>query len=222
MSIFDLFRKSPFMALGEMMKETIECTDRVPALYEAFISGDEKNRDRIAKEISDHEYKTDMIKIKIRQSLPSSIFMPVARGDILQIITSMDAIADTAEDLGILMTFKNIIVPDNMKEELRKFAKVIVNVVNLAKETIYELDTLKEANFGGPESKTVSDLLDKINETEHEADKFQYSLTKAVLNSPKEIDCASLVLWLKILEVTGGIANAAKKMGNRIRLIISQ
>jgi len=222
MSIFDLFRKSPFIALSEMMKEIVECTDRVPALYEAFISGDEKNRDRIAKEISDHEYKTDMIKIQIRQSLPSSIFMPVARGDILQIITSMDAIADTAEDLGILMTFKNIIVPDNMKEELRKFAKIVVDVVNLAKEVIDELGTLKEANFGGPESKIVSDLLDKINETEHETDKFQYNLTKAVLNSPKEIDCASLVLWLKILEVTGGIANSAKKMGNRIRLIISQ
>lgn len=222
MSIFDLFRKSPFVALGEMMKEVVECTDRVPALYEAFISGDGENRDRIAKEISDHEYKTDIIKTEIRQSLPSSIFMPVARGDILQIITSMDAIADTAEDLGILMTFKNIIVPDNIKEELRKFAKIVVDVVNLAKQVIDELDMLKEANFGGPEAKTVSDLLDKINETEHETDKFQYSLTKAVLNSPKEIDCASLVLWLKILEVTGGIANAAKKMGNRIRLVISQ
>ncbi len=222
MSIFDLFRKSPFAALNEMMKEVVECTNRVPALYEAFLNSDTENIERIAKEISDHEYQTDMIKNEIRQSLPNSIFMPVARGDLLQIISAMDAIADKTEDLGVLMTFKTIVIPENIKTEITKFAESVINVVKLSKDVIEELETLKAASFAGPEAESVSSLLDKINESEHETDKFQYSLTKKILNSDKEIDCASLVLWLKIIEITGGIANAAEKMANRIRLIISQ
>ncbi len=222
MSVFDIFRKSPFAALNEMMKEVVECTDRVPTLYEAFLNSDKENIERIAKEISDHEYKTDMIKNEIRQSLPSSIFMPVARGDLLQIISSMDAIADKTEDLGVLMTFKTVKIPEDVKAEISEFVKRVLIVVNLSKEVIEELETLKAASFAGPETKTVSDLLDKINETEHETDKFQYNLTKKVFNNEQELDCSSLVLWLKIIETTGGIANAAEKMANRIRLIISQ
>jgi predicted phosphate transport protein (TIGR00153 family) len=222
MSIFDLFRKSPFAALNEMMKEVLECTNRVPKLYEYFLKEDIDNIEKIAKEISDHEYKTDIIKNEIRQSLPSSIFMPVARGDLLQIISAMDAIADKTEDLGVLMTFKAVKVPESIKSEIQEFVKSILEVVNLSKEVIEELETLRAASFAGPETQTVSDLLDKINESEHETDKYQYSLTKTILNSDKELDCASLVLWLKIIETTGGIANASEKMANRIRLIISQ
>ncbi len=222
MSIFDLFRKSPFAALDEMMKEVLECTNRIPNIYEAFLNSNKEEIEKIAKEISDHEYKTDIIKNEIRQSLPSSIFMPVARGDLLQIISAMDAIADKTEDLGVLMTFKTVIIPEDIREEIREFVKSILDVVRLSKEVVEELETLRAASFAGPETKTVSELLDKINEKEHKTDKYQYSLTKKVLNSDKEIDCASLVLWLKIIEITGGIANAAEKMANRIRLIISQ
>ncbi len=222
MSIFDLFRKSPFAALNEMMKEVMECTNKIPILYDAFLTSDTENIEKIAKDISNHEYKTDMIKNEIRQSLPNSIFMPVARGDLLQIISAMDAIADKTEDLGVLMTFKTIIIPESIKTEITKFAESVIGVVKLAKDVIEELETLKAASFVGPEAESISNLLDKINESEHETDKFQYSLTKKILNSEEEIDCASLVLWLKIIEITGGIANAAEKMANRIRLIISQ
>ena len=222
MSIFDLFRKSPFAALNEMMREVMECTGRITAIYEAFLNHDRENVERLAKEISEHEYQTDMIKNQIRQSLPNSIFMPVARGDLLQIIAAMDAIADKTEDLGVLMTFKDIKVPEGIKSEILDFAESVISVVKLSKEVVEELETLKAASFAGPETRVVSELLDKINQSEHETDKFQYRLTKRVLNSDEELDCASLVLWMKIIETTGGIANAAEKMANRIRLIISQ
>ncbi len=222
MSIFDLFRKSPFAALNEMMREVMECTSRITALYEAFLSHDRENVEKLAKEISDHEYQTDMIKNQIRQSLPNSIFMPVARGDLLQIIAAMDAIADKTEDLGVLMTFKDIKIPEGIKSEILDFAESVISVVKLSKEVVEELETLKAASFAGPETRVVSELLDKINQSEHETDKFQYRLTKRVLNSEEDLDCASLVLWMKIIETTGGIANAAEKMANRIRLIISQ
>ncbi len=222
MSIFDLFRKSPFAALNEMMREVMECTERVPALYEAFLNHDRENVDRLSKEISDHEYQTDMIKNQIRQSLPNSIFMPVARGDLLQIIAAMDAIADKTEDLGVLMSFKDIKVPESIKKEMMEFAESVIEVVKLSKDVIEELETLKAASFTGPEARLISELLDKINQSEHQTDRFQYKITKQILNSTEEMDCASLVLWLKIIETTGGIANAAEKMANRIRLIISQ
>ncbi len=222
MSIFDLFRKSPFIAINEMMKEVAECTIRIPDLYDAFINGDKEEVKRIAQEISEHEYKTDKIKDSIRQSLPNSIFMPVARGDILQIITSMDAIADKSEDVGVLMTFKSVHVPDEIKGKIKDFTKAVLNVVDLSKRVIEELEALREAGFSGPEAKEVISLLDKVNESEHETDVMQYDLTKIIIDKSEEMDCASLILWLKIIEATGDIANAAEKMCNRIRLIISQ
>jgi len=222
MKIFDIFRRSPFQAMQEMMSMANECVRLIPATFDAFLSGKEKEVQRLAEEISHKEYETDIIKNKIRSSLPNSIFMSVARGDVLEIITSIDAVADAAEDVGVLLSFKMIKIPSELVEKVKYFVEKVVDVANLSKKVVDELETLRESSFAGPETKHITELLDKLNEEEHKTDRLGYEITKIILNTSEKFSFADLWLWLKIIQATSDVANAAEKVGNRIRLIISK
>jgi hypothetical protein len=222
MKIFDIFRKSPFQSLQEMMNSGIECVKLIPAIFDAFLSGKEKEVQKLAEEISDKEYETDIIKNEIRSSLPNSIFMSAARGDVLEIITSIDTVADAAEDVGVLLSFKMIKIPSELVEKVKYFVGKVVDVANLSKTVVDELETLRESSFAGPEIKHITELLDKLNEEEHKTDKLGYEITKIILNTSEQFNFADLWLWLKIIQATSDVANAAEKLGNRIRLIISK
>jgi hypothetical protein len=222
MGVFDIFRRSPFTALQEMMNMANECVKLIPTIFDTFLSGKEEEVQRLSKEISDKEYETDIIKNEIRSSLPNSIFMSVARGDVLEIITSIDAVADTAEDVGVLLSFKMIKIPSELVEKVKYFVEKVVDVANLSKTIVDELETLRESSFAGPETKHVTELLDKLNEEEHKTDKLGYEITKIILNTSEQFSFADLWLWLKIIQATSDVANAAEKLGNRIRLIISK
>ncbi len=222
MGVFDIFRRSPFKALQEMMNMANECVNLIPTIFDAFLSGKEEEVQRLAKEISDKEYETDIIKNEIRSSLPNSIFMSVARGDVLEIITSIDAVADAAEDVGVLLSFKMIKIPSELVEKVKYFIEKVIDVANLSKTVVDELETLRESSFAGPETKHVTELLDKLNEEEHKTDKLGYEITKVILNTSEQFSFADLWLWLKIIQATSDVANAAEKLGNRIRLIISK
>lgn len=222
MKIFDIFRKSPFQSLQEMMNSGNECVTLIPTIFDAFLSGKEEEVQKLAKEISDKEYETDIIKNEIRSSLPNSIFMSVARGDVLEIITSIDAIADAAEDVGVLLSFKMVKVPSELVEKVKYFVEKVIDVANLSKTVVDELETLRESSFAGPETKHITELLDKLNEEEHKTDKLGYEITKIILNTSEQFNFADLWLWLKIIQATSDVANAAEKLGNRIRLIISK
>jgi len=113
-------------------------------------------------------------------------------------------------------------IPSELVEKVKYFIEKVIDVANLSKTVVDELETLRESSFAGPETKHVTELLDKLNEEEHKTDKLGYEITKVILNTSEQFSFADLWLWLKIIQATSDVANAAEKLGNRIRLIISK
>ena len=149
MRIFDLFRRSPFQPLQEMMGKVKECAHQIVPLYEALIKGDKESLREVVNRISHLEFEADEIKNRIRSTLPKGILMPVARGDILEILANEDAIADATEDVAVLMTLKDLKVAPQLKECLMDLVDKVIRVVDMAAKVIDELDALVEASFGG-------------------------------------------------------------------------
>ena len=117
--ISKLFGKSPFEPLYQHMLKVKACVDLVRPLMDAFLKGDAVKVRDVARKIFKAEHDADIVKKNIRSSLPKSIFLPVARGDILRFLKEQDNIADSAEDLAALLMLRKTTVPDEIKEELR-------------------------------------------------------------------------------------------------------
>jgi len=221
--IFNIFRKSPFEPLQEMMAKVKECAFEVKPLYGALLDGNKEELRKMVERISHLEFEADQIKNRLRASLPRGILMPVARADILEILANEDAIADATEDVAVLMTFKeNLTVTPQLKECLMNLVDEVLKVVEMASRVIEELDILVETSFGGPEAQKVIAMIDEVCDAEHHADEIQREVTKNFLANEGKFSPADLWLWLKIVAKTGDIANYAERMCNRVRLFLSK
>src|SRR5690606_7482771 len=105
-SILGLFAKSPFGPLAEHAHRVHETVVLIRPLVEAFIEGDWSRTQELYERISRLEHDADVLKNDIRDHLPKSLFLPVDRGDVLLFLREQDRVADSAEDLGVLLTMR--------------------------------------------------------------------------------------------------------------------
>lgn len=221
-SILGLFAESPFGPLRELAHKVQECAEEVPTLFDALFEGDYEAVHAAAEELSHLEHEADVVKDKVRDKLPKTIFLPVDRRDLLDVIATLDAVADCAEDVGILFTLRRMEPHEQLVEPLRKLLRRVMRVVDQAVDIVDQLDVLVEVGFKGPEAVRVKEMIDELNRLEHEADVVQDDLARKLFALEEDISPGSLFIWNKILNKVGDIANTSEKMGNRLRLFLAQ
>ena len=218
--ISKLFGKSPFEPLYQHMMKVKECVDLVRLLMDAFIKGEDKEVKEVASKIFKAEHDADMVKKDIRNNLPKSIFLPVARGDLLSFLKEQDSIADSAEDLAVLLTMRKTVVPDELKDELRDFVEKVIETYEVAMTVSSEIKVLAETSFTGVEAHKVMDLIEKLKLKEWEADKAQMEAAKKMFSIEKKLDPVSVMMWMHIFNELGTLANHAENAGDRMRMML--
>lgn len=218
--ISKLFGKSPFEPLYQHMVKVKECVDLVRPLMDAVLQGETKKVKEIAKKIFKAEHYADMVKKDIRSQLPKSIFLPVARGDLLRFLKEQDHIADSAEDLAVLLTLRKTTVPEEMKEDLKDFVNKVLETYEMAMVVSSEIKLLAETSFGGAEAHKVTELIEQIKVKEWEADKAQMKTAKKLFSIEEKLDPISVVMWMNILKELGILANHAENAGDQMRVML--
>lgn len=218
--ISKLFGKSPFEPLYQHMVKVKECVDLVRPLMDALLQGETKKVKEIAKKIFKAEHYADMVKKDIRSQLPKSIFLPVARGDLLRFLKEQDHIADSAEDLAVLLILRKTTVPEEMKEDLKDFVDKVLETYEMAMIVSSEIKLLAETSFGGAEAHKVTELIEQVKVKEWEADKAQMKTAKKLFSIEEKLDPVSVVMWMKILKELGTLANHAENAGDQMRMML--
>ena len=113
-----LFGKSPFLPLQTHMRVVLECAREIQPLIEALARGDEERVIKAKDHIFEREAEADRIKNELRLQLPRSLFMPVDRRDLLEVLHMQDAIANTAQDVAGLLIERQMTIPDFMHDPL--------------------------------------------------------------------------------------------------------
>lgn len=214
--------RSPLPRAGRLMTRVVECTDRVPELIEHLLAGDQEKVVGVAKEISRLEGKADETKNALRGGLPAKLFLPVDRRDVLRLVGQIDAIADCAEDLGVLLTWRTMETPEPMRPLLRIYVERVLDTVHAAKTLVDLLDPLMEVGFGGKVAERIMQQIDEVARKEHEADKIQDQISKLLFSLESELPPVAIFMWTKILWAIGNMANHAENVGDAVRLIAAR
>ena len=101
--IASLLGSSPFKPMQAHMVIIQECVSEVPALFDALIADDQEKITRQKELIFEKEHEADLLKNDLRVHLPKSLFMPVDRRDLLELLELQDTIANTAQDIAGLL-----------------------------------------------------------------------------------------------------------------------
>lgn len=220
--IASLFGHSPFKPVQKHMAVVAECVAEVPTLFEALIVSDKAAIEKSKDVIFAKEHEADAIKNDLRAHLPKSMFMPVDRRDLLELLGMQDSIADTAQDIAGLLVERDMQVPAGMADDLRQLVARCVDAVNQAGVVIAELDELVETGFGGREAETVTGMIEKLNLIEDDTDKLGMALSRALFAQEDSLKPVAVIFWYELIQWIGDLADYAEKVGDRLRLLIAR
>jgi predicted phosphate transport protein (TIGR00153 family) len=218
----NLFGKSPFSALQGHMRVVLECVHQIPALFEALARGDHKQVAAFKDIIFEREEEADRIKNEMRNRLPKSLFMPVDRRDLLEVLQMQDSIADTAQDIAALLVERPMDLPDFMQEPMLALAQRCVDVCEQSANIIEELDELLAMGFRGREASRVEEMVSALNKLEDETDELGQELARRLFKHEDEIKPVSVMMWYQLIQWVGDLADYAEKVGDRLRLMIAR
>lgn len=219
--LWNLISKNPFAFLKEHMQKTLACVQKTQNIFAALFDGDKAQVTSLAKEISQLEHECDRIKQALRVHVAKSIFLPIDRRDLLQVLSNMDSIADSAEDVGVLLTMRWMDLPLELRPAFNSFLQRTIEVVEESAKVILALDRLLEAGFSGPDAEEVLARIDYIDRLEHLADKAQDQLGKKLFEHEAELSAASIIMWIKIIDKVAKISDSAERMMSHIRLMLA-
>ncbi len=219
-TIANLFGRSPFAPLQAHMGKVSICVKKVEELFAGPLKNNFQDVEHISKKICTLEHDADLTKNDIRNNLPKGLFLPVDRGHILEILGLQDDIADKAEDIGVLLTFDNILILDAFKDDFQEFLSKNVEAFHGAQKVMQELDELLESSFGGGEAEKVKRMIDQVAYCEHEADVMKRKLVKKIFTLQNEIPYSSFFLWMKVIDAVGALSDLSEKLANRVRMTL--
>ncbi len=219
--LLKLFGQSPFGPLQEHMRVVVRCADEVPGLFDALCGGDEEKIREIRDEIFALENKADEIKNELRSHLPKTLFMPVDRRDILEILDLQDSIADTAQDIAGALMVRRPKVLDSIRSPLMDLTGRCLEACHQMARIMEKLDELVETGFRGRGSEIVLVMINELNRIETDTDHKAIDLLHELFAHEDEIDPVSLMIWHRLIRWVGDLADYSEKVGNRLRLLIA-
>ncbi len=217
-----LFGSSPFGPMQEHMKAVEECAAEVVPLLDALLAGDTEKLGQHKERIFELEHRADEIKNEIRSRLPKSLFMPVDRRDLLDLLHAQDSIADTAQDVAGMVTLRPLQVPEPFRGLLAAYARRCYDAVRQCREVIELLDELLETGFRGREAEEVETKVRKLSEIESETDDQGMELTRLLYENEAGMTPGTFFLWYELFQELGDIADYAEDVGDRLRLLVAR
>ena len=154
--------------------------------------------------------------------MPKSLFLPVDRRDLLDVLAMQDSIADTAQDIAGLLVERKMEVPQSMAEPLMALVNRCVDTCNQAGKIIEELDELVETGFRGRDASRVSDMVDALNKIEDETDEMGMQLTRSLFAQEDTMSPVSVMFWYQLIQWIGDLADYGEKVGDRLRLLLAR
>lgn len=217
----DLFGKSPVRPIQQHMEKVLEAVEILPQFLAAAQDGDWKEARDVQKSIVRLEREADKLKHELRTHLPKRLFMPVSRGDVQQLVTTQDRIANISKDIAGLMLGRKMQFPKKLYPLVTDYVEEVVEVSRHSLKAISELDEVFEAGFGKREVKLIDTMIAEINKLEKRTDKQQIKLRAALFRIEEKLPPVQVMFYYKVIELIGEIADYAERTGNRLQILVS-
>ena len=220
--IAKIFGASPVAPLQEHMETCYRTARVLNDFFTAVIGNDWLKVDELRAQIVALENDADKLKGQIRAQLPKSMFMPVAREDLLELVLVQDRIPNLARDVSGLVQGRRMKIPESMQAAFLEFVERNVAAAKKARKTIRELDELYETGFRGEEVELVTKFISEVDELEHQTDDLQAALRGKLYALEAQLPPVDVIFLYKVIELLGEIGNMAERIGRRLELLIAR
>lgn len=217
----NIFGSSPVQPLEKHIDISYRCAKQLRAFFSAAVRGDWDGAVEARKEIVQLEHDADNLKKEIRLHLPKSLFMPVPREDLLELLLVQDKIANRTKDVSGIVMGRKMQIPAVIAEQFLDFVDRNIDAAKQARKSVRELDELFTSGFRGAEVTLVSAMIEELDRIETDTDEQQASLRAALFKIEDSLNPIDAIFMYQVIELTGEIADMAERVGRRLELLLS-
>jgi predicted phosphate transport protein (TIGR00153 family) len=217
----NIFGSSPVEPLEKHMDIAFRCAKKLRPFFDAVIAKDHERMAEVRAQIEALEHEADDVKKQIRMHLPKSLFMPVPREDLLELLLVQDRIANRTRDVSGVIMGRKMEIPEAISEKFVEFVESNIDAVKQARKSVRELDELFTAGFRGAEVDLVTELIEELDAIETLTDAQQTQIRSALFKIEKTLDPIDAMFLYEVIELTGEIADMAERVGRRLEVLLS-
>ncbi|MFA7553102.1 MAG: TIGR00153 family protein [Spongiibacteraceae bacterium] len=217
----NLFGRSPIRPIQEHMASSHRCAEQLLPYFEAVLASDWTTAKKIQKQIAKLESEADKLKKGVRLNLPKSLFLPVSRTDILDLVGMQDKIANSAKDIAGIMLGRKMAIPEPLAPIMLEYVTEAVATSAQALKAIQEMDELIESGFRGREVQVVEELIHELDRLEHQNDKLQVKVRARLFKIEQDLPPVDVIFLYKVIDWIGELADRSQKVGSRLQRLIA-
>lgn len=218
----NLFGRSPIKPLQAHMATAVKAVIELPDFFEAVMAGDWDKATGVQQRIIDWEHKADDLKKQLRLQLPKSLFLPVPRTDLLELLTMQDRIANRAKDIAGIVLGRRMVIPEVMHQQTLEFVQSGVRTAEQALKAINELDSLLETGFSDRELTVVERMIQDLDNLEQQADKLEISLRSSLFQLENNLPPVEVMFLYSVIDWIGDLSNRSHDVGGRFQLLLAR
>jgi predicted phosphate transport protein (TIGR00153 family) len=204
------------------MSKVASCIDLTQLVLDAYLAGRFDEVETLRPKISDAEYKADLVRDDIRNHVPKSLFMPIDRRDLFELLTTQDRIAGCCERTGHLLALTNFTIPQALETDLRQYAQCNLDAFRLSHQIVEQIDELIEFAFSGSEAEKVKDLVEQVARREYEASKLGWKFLGLLYREEGSLNKAQFNLLQRLIEELGMISKLSELVANQVRMTLER
>lgn len=204
------------------MVKVMEAVTPLNELVEAVLAHDMDRVAAVQEEIARRENEADDLKHELRLHLPRTLFMPVERRDVLEVLNTQDRIANRAKDIAGLIRGRRMTLPESIAEDFAKFVNRGVDACKQAHKIIGELDELVETGFSGAEVERVQDMIKELDHIEKDTDVIQIRIRSKLFEIETDLPPVEVMFLYRIIDWTGDLGDRAQRVGSRLQIMLAK
>ncbi|MCM2130026.1 TIGR00153 family protein [Larsenimonas rhizosphaerae] len=217
-----LFGRSPFQPLLEHIVKTTESADLLITFFNATLKDDWEQAAVVRNQISECEHQADDLKTRLRLNLPNTLFLPVSRSDLLELISVQDKIANKIKDIAGIMLGRRMHVPAELEKPMHDYIKTAVDTVHQARKALHELDDVIESGFGSNVYGVMEGFITELHELEHQADDQQVAIRRALFALESTLPPVEVIFLYQIIDWIGEVSDCAERVGARLQILLAR
>jgi predicted phosphate transport protein (TIGR00153 family) len=189
--------------------------------FKAVVAEDYANAEKVHAEIEALEQEADDLKKAIRMHLPKSLFMPVPRQDLLELLLVQDRIANRTRDVSNVVMIRKMQIPPEIADQFLEFVDRAIDAAKQARKSVRELDELFTTGFRGAEVDLVTDMIEELDRIETDTDAREIALGSALFGIEGSLNPVDVVFLYRVIWLVGEIADMSERVGRRLELLLS-
>lgn len=198
--------------MDDYMNEVLSCLDIFKdCLFALFDDSTGESAKELVLQVDQAESRSDHLRHQIELALYNKALMPESRGDLLELVETVDRIPNWAEEIAYDIHLQRIVFPEHLIEQFKHLAEMNVQCFHLLHKAVTALFT---------DIDTVFPLTQKVDRLEGEIDGVERQLIREVFNIEERLSYQHL-LYRTIRSICN-ISDKTENVADRLAILATK